>query len=368
MHMEPKAQDSSTSNDPLATVDPYLPPELERLIFELVARDIGPEGSTTLLLVAKRVYEWWVLYFFDIIIEKRHMSKLEICRIRPLIYRVFNQIASPPFPDFKKFPQLLESTGHLAERLIVAYDPTQYYLAIETLLSFCPNIVDLALRVFRTTPIFPILDKLPLRRLSANFDDLTYEDFLARPFFVNLTHLEIPTFIGATWDQNFEALVHLPNLTHLSIGFWTGVDDDVIPQLLRHCRLLRILIVAPLSPRHYLERKGIKKLLSELDHHLVFVEIPPFPALVRDWVKGALGGIDYWAFSELISLAQSRVSFFSFMICDNLLIPLLEYTGNYFVDPPPQYFPIVGFDWEKHLNGKGFEWFTELHLHDPGHK
>ena len=61
MDIEAQAQDLSTSNNPSATVDPYLPPELERLIFELAAHDIGPKGSTTLLLVAKRVHGWWVL-------------------------------------------------------------------------------------------------------------------------------------------------------------------------------------------------------------------------------------------------------------------------------------------------------------------
>ena len=63
--MEPQDQDSSTSNNPSATVDPYLPPELERLIFELAAREIGPKGSTTMLLVAKRVNDWWVLYYYQ---------------------------------------------------------------------------------------------------------------------------------------------------------------------------------------------------------------------------------------------------------------------------------------------------------------
>ena len=359
MHMEP--QDSSASNVSLAHVDPYLPPELERLIFELAARDMSPKGSTTLLLVAKRVHNWWVCILLRHYFQT-DMNELEIRRIRPLIFRVFNQMAKPPFPDLKNSPRLLETTGHLAERLLVGYNPTQHYL--ETLLSFCPNLVDLATWVFRIKSIFPILDKLPLRRLSANFDDLTYEDFLARPFFVNLTHLEIFTFIGKTWDKKFEALVHLPNLTHLSIGF--PVDDDVIPQLLRYCRLLRILIIAPPSPSQYLERRGTKKLLAEInDHRLVLLQIPPFPALIQDWVKGAHGGIDCWAFSELVSLAQSRASFPSSMICDNLIMPLLDYPGNYFVAPPPWYFPRIGFDWEGCLNENGSKWFAGLHLHDP---
>jgi hypothetical protein len=248
------------------------------------------------------------------------MNEPKTYRIRPLIFRVFNQMTRPSCPDFKKFPQLLENIGHLAERMLVGYNPIQGYL--ETLLSFCPNIVDLAIWVFRIKSIFPILDKLPLRRLSANFDDFTYEDFLARPFFVNLTHLEIFTFMGETWDKNFEALVHLPNLTHLLIRF--SVEVDMLPKLLRHCRLLRLLIISPVSTRRYLQRDNAEERLAEInDHRFVFLESPSFAALVDDWDKGARGEIDCWAFSELVSLAQSRASFSSFMICDNSLIPLI---------------------------------------------
>lgn len=62
--MEPQAHHPPTSNNPLATVLPDLPLELERLIFELAALDIGPKRSTTLLLVAKRVYYWCVYILF----------------------------------------------------------------------------------------------------------------------------------------------------------------------------------------------------------------------------------------------------------------------------------------------------------------
>jgi hypothetical protein len=277
-------------------------------------------------------------------------------RIRPLIFRVVNQMAKPQFPDFKKYPQLLETTGHLTERLFVGNISMQ---DLETLLSFCPNILDLVIWRFPIKSLPPILDKLPLRRLCADFDHFTYEDFLAHPFFVNLTHLHMLTSTGLTWDGYFEALVLLPNLTHLFIECWMTVD--VISQLLRHCRLLRILIITPDSIRRYLARTSTEAEIN--DHRLVILKGPPSLVSVQDWDKGAHGRIDSWAFSELVSLAQSRASFSSFMIC--LLILLLEYAGNYFVDPPPRYFPRVGFEWEKHLNGKGLEWFAGLHLYDP---
>lgn len=40
------------------SLEPYLPLELEKLIFELAVSENGTKVSTPLLLVAKRVGEW----------------------------------------------------------------------------------------------------------------------------------------------------------------------------------------------------------------------------------------------------------------------------------------------------------------------
>ena len=129
-----------------------------------------------------------------------------------------------------------------------------------------------------------------------------------QPLFVNLTHLEIFSFMGEIWDKQFEALIHLPNLTHLSIR--CSIEVDVIPQLLRYCTLLQILIIAPQSPYQHFKRDGAKERLAKIDdHRLVYLETPNFSTLVHDWAKGAHGGIDSWAFCELVSLAKSRASF-----------------------------------------------------------
>ena len=39
-------------------LEPHLPPELERLVFELAAAQNGAKRSAALLLVARRVGEW----------------------------------------------------------------------------------------------------------------------------------------------------------------------------------------------------------------------------------------------------------------------------------------------------------------------
>ncbi|KIM39517.1 hypothetical protein M413DRAFT_447009 [Hebeloma cylindrosporum] len=303
-----------------ATVPPELPRELERLIFELAACNAGPKASTTLLLVAKRVHNW----------------------IRPLIYRVFNQITIPPLPDLRRSgPQLLENIGHLVEKLLVGYNTESQY-PLEKFLSFCPNIVDLATWHTRISHLLPTIDKLPLRRLSANFDDFIYEDFLTRSFFTKITHLDLLLFMGESWDKQFEALTHLPELTHLAIGF--PVRVAIISQLLCRCRLLQILMLTPADPDQYFYDMIEERFVEIHDHRLVLLETPNFPGLVYDWEQGARGGMACWVFSELVSLAKRQ---------------------NYFVTHSPLCFPRVGFAWEKHLNREGLEWFTGLHLDDP---
>jgi len=191
-----------------------------------------------------------------------------------------------------------------------ALDSRKYPLKV--LLSSCPNIVVLASWTIPIRPLLPVVDKLPLRRLSANFDDFTYEDFLMEPF-VNVTHLEVLSFVGNTWDRDFEALIHLPNLTRLSI-VEHAIKVEVIPQLFHHCYPLRMLIITLDHTLRFqeddAEENDAEEKLSEInDNRLVLLESPPFLGLVHDWEKGAHGGIDCWAFGELVSLAQSRASF-----------------------------------------------------------
>lgn len=68
----------------------------------------------------------------------------------------------------------------------------------------------------------------PLRRLYANFDDeFTYESFLPKPLFVNLTHFDVPS----SWERH--------GVKTLKFSFiWQSdvfcIKLEVILQLLRH--------------------------------------------------------------------------------------------------------------------------------------
>ena len=95
--------------------------------------------------------------------------------------------------------------------------------------------------------LLPALEKLSLKRLSADFGDLAHDDYLSSTF-SNITHLEVMRFHGRTWTE-WEVLSKLPHLSHL---IWFLVDLEVFLNLLRHTSQLRILIFMPNFP-HELE-------------------------------------------------------------------------------------------------------------------
>ena len=92
--------------------------------------------------------------------------------------------------------------------------------------------------------------------------------------------------------QKFEALRHLPKLTHLSIG--CSFTLDLIRQLLCHCQRLRLLIIIEYSHIYMHSEKLAPEDLSEInDNQLVVVENRPYQNSIHGWVKGGDDGIDY---------------------------------------------------------------------------
>ncbi|KIM45632.1 hypothetical protein M413DRAFT_442289 [Hebeloma cylindrosporum] len=294
---------------------PYLPPELERLIFEVACIRHGSRCSTKYLLVARRVNTW----------------------LKPLIFRVFNQMTLSIFPDFERYPDTLklEELGKFAQRLILKSGSEK---GLKKMLSHFPSLQDFALWVQPIKFLLPTLDNLPLKRLSADLSDLAHDDYLSSTF-SNITHLDVIKFHGRTWKE-WEVLSKLPHLTHLIIG--SLIDLDVFPNLLHHVSQLRILIFMP-------GEQGIAAWMGENEHklnvnddRLVMLSSPRFPILLEDWVKGGESGLDCWAFCELISVARRR---------------------KLFLDNPPKWFERI-FNWDKHLTDEGKKWYSELNWQD----
>ena len=253
-----------------------------------------------------------------------HLFKndLTFIRLKPLIFRVFNQMTIPKFPDFERFSDTLkiEDVGRFAQRLIFHSGTTN---ELEKFLSHCPNLQDLAIWLRPIKFLLPILEKLPLKRLSANFANLPHDDYLS-PTFSNITHLDVVKFHGRTWKE-WEVLSKLPRLSHLIVGFL--VDFGVLFNLLRYAPHLQVLIFMPEVDDMVVWMQDNdddqQKICGIDDNRLVLLKSPEYPGLVEDWVKGGESGLDNWTFCELISFARKRK--FSFRWFDSTAnIPIIS--------------------------------------------
>jgi len=248
-----------------------------------------------------------------------------VIRLKPLIFRVFNQTVNPKFPDFERFSDSLkiEDVGRFAQRLILHSSTTHTSTTqeLEDFLSHCPNLQDLAIWLRPIKFLLPILEKLPLKRLSADFANLVHDDYLSSTF-SNITHLDVVRFYGCTWKE-WEVLSELPQLSHLIVGFL--VDLDVLSNLLRYAAHLQVLIFMP-------GQEGVMERFDDDQHkichidndRLVLLYSPQYPGLVEDWVKGGESGLDNWTFCKLISLARKRkfafIGLILWLTCNHFLL------------------------------------------------
>ncbi|KIM39507.1 hypothetical protein M413DRAFT_29235 [Hebeloma cylindrosporum] len=305
-------------------LDPRLPLDVERMIFELAVSQHGMKASTQLVLIAKRVREWML----------------------PLMFRVVNQIWPSRSPGHRLIdvPELLQSRGPLVQHLMI--DDYSVNGSFQTVLSSCPNICNLAIylpksyserKLYNLSPILQGMKKLT--RLSASLPEASYVDILIQPpHFSNLTHLEM--FL-ASWEERWGVLTKFPKLTHVSVE--GNMRAHEIVKLLDDCRHLELLIVVPLSGYFHAPQSERDALHAVEDNRLVFLEPLHYVDVLFDWEKGAHGGLDSWVFAELVIVARAR---------------------GYFLTRLPNCIPRSFDDWETNLNEEGRQWFFELQLKD----
>ncbi|KAJ6496078.1 hypothetical protein C8R45DRAFT_153526 [Mycena sanguinolenta] len=257
-----------------------LPPELERVIFELVAWE-EPSMIKTLILVAKRVCVW----------------------IEPELYRVllFNSLESAERLQKiieSKPPEFLQKhVHHLALSTIGRSDVTR-------VLSICTNVQDLALWTGKTdTELLSELRNLTnLRHLSINLFDLFggHTKFqLPGPDellpFAHITHLDVFSSLPARLWPFFGML---PCLTHLSFS------DTYVPGLVQTaldtCAVLQLLAVVWTYQVH-----------GESGADMSAISDPRFcevwcNAYAEDWEEGAHGRIDFWYRAEVARQLRSE--------------------------------------------------------------
>jgi hypothetical protein len=142
-------------------------------------------------------------------------------------------------------------------------------------------------------PPLQLISSLPLRRLSANLDELFGHagvDF-RNSLFNQLTHLSIfGTDITDTWPKN---LGSLPCLTHLSIYWFNGANPP-FRGILAECKLLEVLLLIFVD--EYEKESWENYRYFGEDPRSILILVTRF---LVDWEKGATGGEDYWVRAEI---------------------------------------------------------------------
>ncbi|KAK7051870.1 hypothetical protein R3P38DRAFT_2684516 [Favolaschia claudopus] len=281
-------------------IDPFLPIELERIIFQLCAQSL-PVFTPQLMLVARRVKEW----------------------VEPFLYRVICiglDSAAPGFPLFtpdtftcmmtRKSPKFLRS----AVRHFMVEDGSEY--PVRELLNICTEIEDLWLPL-QDGSYVPIIQVLPLRRLGIDFRQFLRLPLTCRAL-SGLTHLAFTDSLTETpgeYDAACAAFLALPKLTHLSFdgGIHSQFIRERIGQILESLPSLHVVVA---FAYHIFDFTGNRRIATTDPRFVAFLR----PDFSLDWHAGARGGADYWTDAEN-SVAKRRAGesdFFHFL-CNSWL-------------------------------------------------
>ncbi|KAJ7060149.1 hypothetical protein C8F01DRAFT_1144159 [Mycena amicta] len=259
-----------------------LPPELERIIFELAAWN-DKDMMRSLLCVARRVCIW----------------------IEPLVHRVYT-ISILDAATLSRLQTLVETKPTLAKKDVLFLGLSRYlaHEEIQPIFSTCTNIIDLALWMPFTYPQL-LVDMQPLTSLTYLSVDLLQllggeDDFTLSPAGLlaplnSVTHLDITSFRS----PKLLDLLHseaLPALTHLGLGpraYSVEFVTDVL-SLPGRKDTLRLIVLSLDEVNH--EEGTASSAEGEInDPRFCVVWCKHF---LDDWKIGAWGGRDFWALAE----------------------------------------------------------------------
>lgn len=327
--------DSSVSITPSSDAShPLLPPELEREIFE-VAAVLFPRRAPILVLVARRVRQWYV--------RLSHCSTPgetpfipASCRIEPLLYDIL--VVSSRFNSYPlvyrrdllynpiKMPLFDRATGYARHVLLEGVKTKN---AAEVL-QRCDKVENLGLwGLWASAPfndqrhLLPLIQSCSmLKRLSASPADLLNVKGVPFEFdhtvFTKLTHLEILCMNRriCQWKK-WGKLALLPRLTHVAIDFST---PQFVQDLLDGCSNLKLVVL------FYEDREEILEQADDMEEDGVrnamhpgvgvmtdgrVVQMPEVHDWIEDWERGARGEEDFWTRAENIQAESSKNVFLS---------------------------------------------------------
>ncbi|KAJ6496265.1 hypothetical protein C8R45DRAFT_985425 [Mycena sanguinolenta] len=288
------------SEDENTLLTPTLPPELERMIFEMAAYSC-PAKIPILMLTAWRVKDW----------------------LEPVLYRVACIYAIPDedygFPVVSA-DVLLGAIGNRRSSLLHA---VEYFFLGEPLASSESSVVDFLSACPHITHLFSsgsliinsnleaVTSLHRLRRLA--LDSTTFPQFsdFAHPLFRNVTHLELLDVIRVPDidDPPYASLALVPNLTHISFNY-TPLFSEVYPLLEKMPHLQCIVLLSMLFRRQQSMPDP-----RPLDDRFVHIGQTDF---FLEWLNSAYGRGDYWEIAEALIAARrsGRVSSSLYSVSD----------------------------------------------------
>ncbi|KAJ7830137.1 hypothetical protein B0H14DRAFT_2807886 [Mycena olivaceomarginata] len=277
---------------------PRLPPELERVVFEMAAL-LWRTTIPNLMLVAWRVRNWYKKSYTQfILVISPVVHRMEpflrvailcdsqahhICGFQTITSEILRRINETQPPGY-----LVNIVSHLFMEDDVNWSPTE----VEIILMAC-NRVTTAFLAIPSCPLSAVATFYRLRRLAIPFmelQDLSESD--RATVLHNITHLALLKSDGASSCRNPEAfLAMLPHLTHISFD-WIGL---IIKMCLALCASTQVHCIVCLCPRPF---EMMQNRFQSLIHDSRFVCIDQQGNRREAWLRGIDGGQDYWTLAE----------------------------------------------------------------------
>ncbi|KAJ6482603.1 hypothetical protein C8R45DRAFT_1075735 [Mycena sanguinolenta] len=266
---------------------PFLPPELEREIFETAAC-FNPATIYSLSLVCRRVCEW---------LDGMKYTTVTSLAIGgspvPILLQAIQSGSKPPSFFHHHVRNLYLAGGR-------DWGPNNDVL--RQVLSACSglrNLVLLLLDIHALDPLLPALAAIKPRRLV-----LVREPLLDpyTPLFASLTHLYILNDLMRGTGHLLSFLAQLPVLTHFAMGVvvFHRTNASLAKDILVQCRSLRALIlVATADVKRFpsFDYDDTRFLLYQHAGHEDFI---------RGWIAETRGGIDFFARADAFIAKKQR--------------------------------------------------------------
>ncbi|KAJ7047305.1 hypothetical protein C8F04DRAFT_1246976 [Mycena alexandri] len=282
---------------------PDLPPELEREIFELAARDNRlPAKHNEYRPLAKHNCE-------DRLLAKRNCEdRLALClvarRVRHWVDLIFFKMVTVlDASEASRFLRLIQSNlkppGFFAAVKILCLTYSRAASHACGILAACTQVEYLACWVdFGGHPDFPqLFSQLPLRRLSMEVTHFLRIPLTPSMWFSKLTHLEL-----VAWHDydaaNLSILAHLPRLTHVALNLGFEGKREHAAVVCSSCPLLRVLILIVINP---LASRALAQ-----DPRIVLQD--RLKDIVGDWEAPYFGLPDMWDRADTIVEEQRALT------------------------------------------------------------